>query len=204
MKLEELLEGNRDHLNQLEPKNSSWASIESTLSTPASRKFNVFKLIAGIALLIGLGSLSIFLQKEKTQDLSQITLNTPNGDPVNLGEIYKKNQVTLVQFWASWSAVCTQENCYYFKPIYEKYNKKGFEIYAISLDSSHSTWYTQISKDTLPWIHVSDLKGYESPVCVECQVDQVPTNFLLDSEGGVLAKNVNVQTLEETLFSLLE
>ena len=88
-------------------------------------------------------------------------------------------------------------------PAYEKYKDQGFEIYAISLDMDKNEWIESIEENKLPWIHVSDLKGWESPICILCDITKIPTSFLLDQEGNVIAKDLNAEILDATLNELL-
>jgi hypothetical protein len=60
-----------------------------------------------------------------------------------------------------------------------------------------------IAKDSLAWNHVSDLKGWESGIVKEYGIHAVPTNFLLDKEGKVVANNLRGEALLEKLHSLL-
>jgi alkyl hydroperoxide reductase subunit AhpC len=95
--------------------------------------------------------------------------------------------------------VCNEVNCYYFKPLYDEYRKQGFEIYSVSMDSSAISWKNAIQNDGLDWVQVSDLKGFNSPVRDEYDVEALPTNYLLDRNGKIIAKNIDVEDLEGEL-----
>jgi len=95
--------------------------------------------------------------------------------------------------------VCNEENCYYFKPLYDEYRKQGFEIYSVSMDSSAISWKNAIQNDGLDWVQVSDLKGFDSPVREEYDVEDLTTNYLLDRNGKIIAKNIDVADLEGEL-----
>ncbi len=76
------------------------------------------------------------------------SVNQPNseGVPVSLLEICAKNKYVLLDFWASWCVPCIAE----FPALteaYAKYKDKGFEIYAISLDSDKEKWEVQYTMD---------------------------------------------------------
>ena len=99
--------------------------------------------------------------------------------------------------------MCTEDHCYYFKPIYDSYKDSGFEIYSVSVDENVKNWRQAIEKDSLNWIHVSDLMGQESPVYSKYAVNDLPTNYLLNEEGKIIARNIEASELEETLSTLL-
>ena len=89
---------------------------------------------------------------------------------------------------------------------YHKYNKakfkkgKGFEIFGVSLDKSHDRWVGDIAQDKLEWdYHVSDLKGWQSEGGQLYGVRSIPTNFLVDPDGIIVAKNLRGQMLHMEL-----
>ncbi len=59
------------------------------------------------------------------QQAPDFTQNDPDGKPITFSDVYKKNKITMIDFWASWCGPCRA-----FYPtlvkIYNKYNKKGF------------------------------------------------------------------------------
>ena len=130
-----------------------------------------------------------------------VSLRNPDGEAIALSSL--KGKVVLVEFWASYCMVCTEEHCYYFKPLYNTFKDKGFEIYSVSVDSSANNWLKMIDRNELDWIQVSDLMGKDSPISKQFAVNALPTNYLLDQNGKIIAKNVDVSKLEETLPSLL-
>jgi hypothetical protein len=85
---------------------------------------------------------------------------------------------------------------------YNKYKKakfegaKGFEVYSLSLDKSRTAWTAAIEKDGLVWkYHTSDLKGWSAEGAKLYQVRSIPSSFLIDSDGIIIAKNVRGQKL---------
>ena len=99
-----------------------------------------------------------------------------------------KGKYVLVDFWASWCVPCRRENPNVVKA-YQKYHGQGFEIVGVSLDTKKDMWLKAIEKDGLSWYHVSDLKGWESGIVKELGVKMVPTSFLLDKDGKIIANN---------------
>ncbi len=138
---------------------------------------------------------------EKGEIAPEIIFENTNGFETKLSSL--RGNIVLIDFWASGNVICDEENCYYYLPAYEKYKEHGFEIYAISLDENKEDWIASIEKNNLPWIHVSDLLGWDSSICIECDMSKMPTSYLLDSRGNIVAYDLNAETLDETLRYLL-
>lgn len=127
--------------------------------------------------------------------------NNTKGVPVALSSL--KGKYVLIDFWASWCGPCRQENPNVLKA-YQKFKDKNFEIIAVSLDNNKEAWLKAIETDGLPWIHVSDLKGWKNAVAAEYDVKAVPQNFLIGPDGKILAKNLIGKELEEELSQLIK
>lgn len=124
------------------------------------------------------------------------TFNTPEGKPLTLSSF--RGKVVLIDFWASWCGPCRKENPNVVR-VYNKFNKKGFEILGVSLDEDRDRWIDAIKKDGLVWNHVSDLKGWQSEACRLYGIDAIPLTVLLDKEGKIIAKNLRGASLEQKL-----
>lgn len=129
----------------------------------------------------------------------EFTQNNPEGKPVKLSDF--KGRYVLVDFWASWCKPCRAENPYVVAA-YQKFNSKGFDILSVSLDASQKDWVNAIEKDGMPWVHVSDLKYWKNAVAVQYGINSVPSNFLVDPSGKIIAKNLRGDKLAEKLASL--
>lgn len=127
----------------------------------------------------------------------EISLPTPEGDTVNLSST--RGSYVLVDFWASWCPPCRVENPNLVKA-YDQYHRKGFEIYQVSLDKTKEAWIKGIEGDQLgKWIHVSDVKFWNSVVVPLYNIESIPANFLLDPDGRIIATNLRGEKLQEKL-----
>lgn len=123
----------------------------------------------------------------------EIALQSPDGDTIKLSST--RGNIVLLDFWASWCAPCRHESPNLVKA-YKKYHSKGFQIYQVSLDKTRENWLQGIKEDHLgSWLHVSDLKFWQSSVVPLYQIEGIPTNFLLDRDGKIIDKNLRGQAL---------
>jgi len=126
---------------------------------------------------------------------------TPEGKKLKLSEVYPKSKYTFIDFWASWCAPCRAENPNVVKA-YEKYGQKGLTILSVSLDTKAELWKEAIKKDGMPWLHVSQLKGFDEPAAVLYRIKMIPQNVLVDSNGKIVATNLRGYALEDKLSKL--
>ena len=78
-------------------------------------------------------------------------------------------------------------------------------MFSVSLDDEKSKWKDAIRKDNLSWpTHVSDLKGWKSPVVTSYGFDGIPFTVLVNKEGKMIGKNLRDLKLEEKLNELFK
>ncbi|SEK73220.1 TlpA disulfide reductase family protein [Parapedobacter koreensis] len=126
---------------------------------------------------------------------------TPNNQPVKLSDF--KGKYTLVDFWASWCVPCREENPNILKQ-YHTYKDKGFTILGVSLDGNPGAWMRAIRDDGLEWTQVSDLQQWGSEVVGLYRIQAIPTSYLLDPQGTIIAKNLRGADLETFLKKTLD
>jgi peroxiredoxin len=135
------------------------------------------------------------------QKAPDFTLNDPDGNPVSL---YSKvgAKLLLVDFWAAWCGPCRQENPNVVK-VYNEFNKKGFDVFGVSLDRTKDDWVKAIANDKLTWTHVSDLQYWNSAAAQMYAVSAIPANFLLDEKGVIIGRNLRGEVLYNKVKEVL-
>ncbi|SKC95644.1 Peroxiredoxin [Chitinophaga ginsengisegetis] len=113
-----------------------------------------------------------------------------------------RGKYVLIEFWASWCGPCRMQ-IPYLKKSYAAFQNKGFEILGVSLDENREKWMKAIHDEQLPWTQVSDVKGLESPVVAMYGITGIPLNFLLDTNGVIIARDLRDNELSVRLSELL-
>ena len=122
------------------------------------------------------------------------TITGLNGESIQLSSL--KGKVLLLDFWASWCGPCRVSNRQLVK-IYNKYNEKGFEIFAVSLDEEKDDWKKAIAKDKITWLQGNDTGGWEAKAALKWKVEALPTSFLVNKNGDVIAIDPEKKELEK-------
>ena len=128
---------------------------------------------------------------------------TPDGEVVSLADVLKDHNYVLIDFWASWCGPCRRENPNVVAA-FEKYKDQGFTVFGVSLDKNKENWIAAIQKDKLNWTQVSDLKFWDSEPAKLYGVRAIPSNFLVDKNGVIIAKDIKGDQLEETLKDIFK
>jgi len=123
------------------------------------------------------------------------------GKPVKLSQV--KGKYILLDFWASWCGPCREENSN-LAATYARFKDKGFAVLGVSLDDNKGNWLKAIKTDQLTWENVCDLRGDKNQVALMYGINAIPNNFLIDSNGVVIARNLRGEKLDEALEKLLE
>lgn len=133
--------------------------------------------------------------------VANFTAPSLSGQPLSLHDNLGK--ITILDFWASWCRPCRAENPNVVR-VYNKYKSKGLEIIGISFDQKQEKWQKAVENDGLTWKHVSNLKGWKEPLGKPFGVRSIPTTYLLDENGVIIAKNLRGVALENKIAELLK
>lgn len=115
-----------------------------------------------------------------------------------LSETLQKNKYTLIDFWASYCKPCIRQHPA-LSQLNTDFGKNGFAIYGISIDLQESKQKMQaiIQKSKLVWPNYHDANGEQSK---KINIYQIPTNFVLDTNGKVIFKDITMEELRKFLI----
>lgn len=130
----------------------------------------------------------------------QIKLPTAKGDSLSLLSL--KGKVILLDFWASWCGPCRVANKQLSK-LYSRYKPEGFEIFSVSVDENAKDWIRAVTKDKITWLQVNDSRGSMGQTIMDWNVSVLPTTFLINKKGNVVAIDLEGKELEKAVVELL-
>jgi hypothetical protein len=88
-------------------------------------------------------------------------------------------------------------------PILNKYRRPELEVYMIAVDTATTVWKDAVRMQSLYYQQVVDSKGVNSNLFNDLGIIQLPSNFLIDANGIVVAKNIWGRQLDEGIELLL-
>lgn len=154
---------------------------------------------------------------------------TPEGSSLALSDL--RGNYVLLNFWASWSPHCMEEN-QILLTAWKQYASQGLKILQVSLDEDAAAWRAAIAAavaaappsgsaspgtqtevqsavqadnraDTPEgWWHVSDLRRWETPVVGLYRIERIPQSFLIGPDGKIMEAGLNGKELLTKLESL--
>lgn len=129
--------------------------------------------------------------------------NAKNIQGENIALSSYRGKYVLLDFWASWCAPCRKENPNVVKA-FNRYKEKNFTVLSFSMDDSKKAWEDAVKKDALPWAQISDLLAWEGPVSHLYGISGIPSNFLIDPQGKIVARDLRGEALDAELSKVLD
>ena len=121
------------------------------------------------------------------------------GNEVSLND--NISEYILLDFWATWCGPCVAE-IPYLKEAYNKHKEKNFEIIGINYDKDLQLLKKFIKDKQISWKQISDFPFDSGPIAKQYRVLALPTTYLVDKNGKILAKNIRGSKLITVLDSL--
>jgi len=137
---------------------------------------------------------------EKTEEISAVLRD---GSPFTLSDLHGK--YVLLDFWGSWCGPCRAESPALVKLNQEMSGRKfndadGFEIVSVGIETSEKSWNAAIERDQLNWkYHIIQTERFKSPLPLLYKVREIPTKYLLDTNGEVLFVNPTFDQITDFL-----
>jgi hypothetical protein len=130
-----------------------------------------------------------------------VKLNNNEGITMPLSSL--KGKVVLVYFWAAMDAK-SRKFIRQLIPVYNLNRKRGFEIYGMALEQNRSLWLNALKLDKPGGLQVNAGSGLNAPEALIFGVKNLPDAILVDRDGKILKRNINLDELREELKKLLK
>ena len=148
-------------------------------------------------------SLTAFVEKDKpTGGLSEGDVapdfkieSTSNGQPAfKLGNL--KGKYVLLSFWASYDAHSRMQNASLSNVLRSASRNENVEMVSVSFDEYQSIFKETVRKDQIvtPTCFV-ETEGEDSGLFKKYRLNRGFTNYLLDGNGVIIAKNISAADL---------
>ena len=136
------------------------------------------------------------------QPYTDLEMADPDGKMHRISELVGKGKYVLVDFWASWCGPCRAEMPNVLEA-YNLYHDKGFEVVGVSFDQKKEAWVKAIGQLNMPWLQISDLKGWQCAAAPIYKIDGIPDNILIDPQGKIIDRGLRGKVLHRRLQQLL-
>ena len=163
-----------------------WAAGQSALSNQQPVLSAKIKLVSN--LLPGLAA-------------PDVTGENLNGQTQTLSGSVKSNALTLLIFWESDCPHCRKAMPGFIK-LYNQYKPKGFDVFAVSLDTNKDKWKQFIAKNHLTWTNI--VLPENSNAHADYFIQYTPTVVLIDSKGNIIKRFFSVDDLGTDLADILK
>jgi thiol-disulfide isomerase/thioredoxin len=133
-----------------------------------------------------------------------ISGTTHDGKPFDIAKF--RGKPVVVVFWATWCGPC-KAMLHEFKAIYEHFHSDGLEIVGVSIDEDQEALAAYLESEKIAWPNLFDSDAANSelhPISEKYGVHGIPSAFLLDREGKVVAKDLHGQALVEKIEELFD
>ncbi len=137
------------------------------------------------------------------EKVPSFTTTLINGATFSLEDL--NGQYVLLDFWGSWCGPCRQESPKLVNLHQKFYGKKfkeasGFDIVSVAIETNESRWKKAIQRDQLNWpYHIVQLDRFDGRIAKQYGVKEIPTKYLLDTDGSVLLVNPSFSELDAFL-----
>jgi thiol-disulfide isomerase/thioredoxin len=125
------------------------------------------------------------------------------GNTIELASYIGKGKYVLLDFWASWCPDCRKEMPT-LVDLYAACKNKNFEIVSYSLDRNQEAWKKGIETLNMTWPQMSDCESWDSQGAKFYAVQFIPLTILLDPDGKIIERGLDIDHLKEKIAGLVK
>lgn len=115
-----------------------------------------------------------------------------------------RGKVVLLSFWATWCGPCVQE-LPEMRELFDKYkNSSDFILVGISLDERKDVLTRFCEQRKIEWLQLHEPdKGWDNSLAQAFSVHAIPSVWLIDRDGNIVAFENTLSEIEKKLVELL-
>jgi hypothetical protein len=121
---------------------------------------------------------------------------TLQGDNYNINQA--RGKVVIVYYWASWNRERTVGDFASLALLLKTYGSR-VELVCVNLDNTAAEANAFLQRSPAPGVQIFQPGGLESPMAAQYGIMVLPNLFLVDKDGKVVSRTVQVGNLEEEL-----
>jgi peroxiredoxin len=148
---------------------------------------------------------TIYILEKKLYPKNDINVNDMVYDfelPDENNTVFKtvslKGKWYLIDFWATYCSICIAAFPK-LQEIHDLYKDRNFEILAVSVDKDLQQWQNILKTHDLKWKNLIEKRGIDDSEAVKKYISFTPSNFLINPEGKIVARNISPEDLEKFL-----
>jgi thioredoxin-related protein len=115
----------------------------------------------------------------------ELNFEAANGVSLSLQKTAQSNKLTLLVFYSTGCYHCGQL-LPEIQQLYNQYHDKGFEVYAVCINSSHDDWQTYNISHGYTWKNVFAKGGAYEKAVEDYVIAGTPTFVTIDSKGKII------------------
>lgn len=131
-------------------------------------------------------------------EMSGATLNGGTYDVRNA-----RGKLVVVYYWASWNQQ-TADDFVKLNSLMKSYQAKGVQLVLVNLDSDSAEAKAFVAQHSVEGVHLHEEGGLESRLATDYGIMVLPELLLVDRQGKVLGRSLQISLLEDELKKALE
>lgn len=114
-----------------------------------------------------------------------------------------RGRIVIVDFWATWCAPCLKEVPTY-RRLRREHDASRLEIIGVSVDVlDRRGLVSWLNRQQVTWTTIHDRRGYTGELAQQFKVTSLPTTYVFDADGRMVAANVRGERLIQMVGELL-